>query len=106
MAPGVSAASDELPRSRTPCIISENGLESKLQSKLNLPRRRPWVARRNAARVGVRARSAEQHAVREEKILMVENVKELGPELQPDLFRKLGVLGERDIGIEETGAPQ
>jgi hypothetical protein len=85
---------------------SLSALEIKLQSKLNLPRRRPWVARSDAIRVAVRARSVEDHAVREEKILMVENVKELGPELQAEQFRKLVVLGERDIGIEETGAPQ
>src|ERR1700694_2545036 len=62
--------------------FSSRSLESKLQSKLNLPRRCSYVAARDSSRAAVnRAGSAEHIVGWRREILVVKNIEELRPEL-------------------------
>src|SRR5437879_3888136 len=82
-------------------------LKDKLEPKLNLPRRGSWVTPRDHTRAAAeRARGDENIVSRQPKVRVIENVEKLRAELHPELFGKLGVLCQCDVGVEEPGPSQ
>jgi hypothetical protein len=80
-------------------------LEHKLQSELHLPRRAGIASRK--ARIGDRAEglaSRNCDAARLSKIRVVEDVKQLGPELQAGSLGQLGVFQNREVRVGESGS--
>src|ERR1035438_6353744 len=73
-------------------------LEHQLQRELALPRRE---SRADGAKGGVGG-----FRVRYPEIRVVQNVEELGPELQPGLFADLEVLVNRAVPLVEVGSAE
>ena len=78
-------------------------LEQYFQGKLDLPRGTE-IASREAGTRDVAEGPAGRGKNGIAKVGMVENIEELGPELESKSFRDLRVFGDREIGVEEIGS--